>query len=72
MICTALRMFRIVHIEGLLRLLCANHPSANKSKCEPIIPLLIMGWIHLLLVLVHLNIYEICLKLKSGFRIIQI
>jgi hypothetical protein len=30
-----------------------------------------MGWIHLVFVLVLLNIHEIYLKLKSGFRIIH-
>jgi hypothetical protein len=30
-----------------------------------------MVWIHLMFVLVLLNIHEICLKLKSGFRIIR-
>jgi hypothetical protein len=30
-----------------------------------------MGWIHLVLLLVLLNIYEICLKLKYGFKIIH-
>jgi hypothetical protein len=34
------------------------------------IPLVAMGWIHLMFVLVLLNIHEIYLKLKSGFRII--
>jgi hypothetical protein len=34
-------------------------------------PLVAMGWIHLVFVLVLLNIHEICLKLKSGFRIIH-
>jgi hypothetical protein len=33
------------------------------------IPLVVMSWIHVVLVLVHLNIYEICLKLKYRFRI---
>jgi hypothetical protein len=35
------------------------------------IPLVVMGWIHLVFVLVLMNIHEICLKLKSGFRIIH-
>jgi hypothetical protein len=35
------------------------------------IPLVAMGWIHLVFMLVLLNIHEICLKLKSGCRIIQ-
>jgi hypothetical protein len=35
------------------------------------IPFVAMGWIHLVTVLVLLNIHEICLKLKSGFRIIH-
>jgi hypothetical protein len=35
------------------------------------IPLVAIGWIHLMFVLVLLNIHEICLKLKSGFRIIH-
>jgi hypothetical protein len=42
-----------------------------KSKGKPIIPLVAMGWIHLVFVLVLLNIHEICLNLKSGFRIIH-
>jgi hypothetical protein len=33
--------------------------------------LVAMDWIHLMFVLVLLNIHEICLKLKSGFRIIH-
>jgi hypothetical protein len=35
------------------------------------IPHVAMGWIHLMFVLVLLNIHKICLKLKSGFRIIH-
>jgi hypothetical protein len=35
------------------------------------IPLVAMGWLHLVFVLVLVNIHEICLKLKSGFRIIH-
>jgi hypothetical protein len=35
------------------------------------ISLVEMGWIHLVFVLVLLNIYEICLKLKYEFRIIH-
>jgi hypothetical protein len=36
------------------------------------IPLVAMGWIHLVFfVLILMNIHEICLKLKSGFRIIH-
>jgi hypothetical protein len=36
------------------------------------IPLVAMAWIHLVFfVLVLMNIHEICLKLKSGFRIIH-
>jgi hypothetical protein len=65
------RMFGIVYIDGLLHLLCANHPSIDKPKGEPMIPMIAMSWIHLVLVLVHLNIYEICLRLKSVFRIIH-
>jgi hypothetical protein len=42
-----------------------------KSKGEPMIPLVAMGWIQLVFVLVVLNIHEICLKLKTGFRIIH-
>jgi hypothetical protein len=35
------------------------------------IPLVAMGWLHLVFMLVLVNIHEICLKLKSGFRIIH-
>jgi hypothetical protein len=35
------------------------------------IPLVVMGWIHLVFMLVLLNIYEIHLKLKFEFRIIH-
>jgi hypothetical protein len=31
----------------------------------------VMGWLHMMFVLVLLNIHKICLKLKSGFRIIR-
>jgi hypothetical protein len=36
------------------------------------IPLVEMGWIHLAFVFILLKNHEICLKLKSGFRIMQI
>jgi hypothetical protein len=39
MIRTAMRTFRIIYIDGLLRLLCANHPNTDKPKGEPMIPL---------------------------------
>jgi hypothetical protein len=42
----------------------------TKPKGEPMIHFVEMGWFHLVFVLVLLNIHEICLKLKSGFRII--
>jgi hypothetical protein len=42
----------------------------TKPKGEPMIPLVAMGWIHLAFVFILLNNHEICLKLKSGFRII--
>jgi hypothetical protein len=58
-------------MDGLLHLLYANHLSTDKPKDEHMILLVIMGWIHLMLVLVFLNIHEICLKLKSRFRIIH-
>jgi hypothetical protein len=35
------------------------------------IPPVAMRWIHLVFVLIVLNIQEICLKLKSGFRLIH-
>jgi hypothetical protein len=35
------------------------------------IPFVIMGWFHLVFVLVLLDVNEICLKLKYGFRIIH-
>jgi hypothetical protein len=65
-----MRTFKIFYINSLLRLLCANRLSADKPKGEPMILLVIMGWIHLMLVLALLNIHEICLKLKFRFRII--
>jgi hypothetical protein len=71
MICAATRTLGIVYIDILLHLLCVNHPSIDKPKGEPMIPLVVVGWIPLVLVLVHLNIHEICLKLKTGFRIIH-
>jgi hypothetical protein len=67
MIYAATRTFEIVYIS----LLYGNHPSASKFKGELMIPLVVMGWIHLALVLVLLNIYKIYLGLKSGFRIIH-
>jgi hypothetical protein len=59
MIRTAMRTFEIVYIDSLLRLLYANHPNVDKPKVELMIPLGVMGWIHLVLVLVYLNIHEI-------------
>jgi hypothetical protein len=35
------------------------------------IPPLAIDWLHLVFMLVLLNIHKICLKLKSGFRIIH-
>jgi hypothetical protein len=43
----------------------------TKPKGEPMIPLAAMGWIYLVFVLLLMKIHEICLKLKSGFRIIH-
>jgi hypothetical protein len=43
----------------------------TKHKGEPMIPFVTMGLFHLVFVLVLLNIHEIYLKLKSGFRIIH-
>jgi hypothetical protein len=71
MIHDAIMTFGIVYINGLHRLLCVNHPSADKPKGELIIHFVVVGWIHLMLVLVHLNIHKIYLKLKYGFRIIH-
>jgi hypothetical protein len=45
--------------------------ALTKPMCEPMIHFVAMGWFHLVFVLVLLNILEICLKLKSGFRIIH-
>jgi hypothetical protein len=45
--------------------------ALTNSKGEPMVPLVAMGWIHLVFVLVFLNFHEICLKLKYGFRIIH-
>jgi hypothetical protein len=42
----------------------------TKSKCEPMILLVAMCWFHLVFMLVLLNIDEICIELKSRFRII--
>jgi hypothetical protein len=69
MIHAATRTFGIIYIDGLHHLLCTNH--LTKPKGEPMIPFVAMGWIHLVTVLFLLNIHEICLKLKSGFRIIH-
>jgi hypothetical protein len=45
--------------------------APTKPKGEPVILFVAMGWFHLVFVLVLLNIHEICLKLKSRFRIIH-
>jgi hypothetical protein len=45
--------------------------APTKPKGEPMIPLAAMGWIYLVFVLLLMKIHEICLKLKSGFRIIH-
>jgi hypothetical protein len=45
--------------------------APTKPKGEPMIYFVAMGWFHLVFVLVLLNIPEICLELKSGFRIIH-
>jgi hypothetical protein len=45
--------------------------APTKPRGEPKIPLVAMGWIHLMFLLVLLNIHDIWLKLKSGFRIIH-
>jgi hypothetical protein len=45
--------------------------APRKPKGEPMIQFVAMHWFHLVFVLVLLNIHEICLKLKSGFRIIH-
>jgi hypothetical protein len=42
--------------------------APTKSKGEPMIPFVAMGWFHLVFMLVLLNIHEIWLKLKSRFR----
>jgi hypothetical protein len=44
--------------------------APTKPKGEAMIHSVAMGWIHLVFVLVVLNIHEICLKLKSEFRLI--
>jgi hypothetical protein len=43
--------------------------APTKPKGEPMIHFVAMGWFHLVFLFVLLNIHEICLKLKSGFRI---
>jgi Mn2+/Fe2+ NRAMP family transporter len=45
--------------------------ALTKPKGEPMIQFVAMGWFHLVFVLVLMNIHEICLKLKSRFRIIH-
>jgi hypothetical protein len=45
--------------------------APTKPKGEPMTPFVAMGWFHMVFVLVLMNIHEICLKLKSGFRIIH-
>jgi hypothetical protein len=42
-----------------------------KSKGEPMIHFVTIGWFHLVFVLVLMHIYKIFLKLKSEFRIIH-
>jgi hypothetical protein len=38
-----MRMFGIIYIDGLLRLLCANHPVPIKPKGEPMIHFVAMS-----------------------------
>jgi hypothetical protein len=45
--------------------------APTKPRGESMFSLVAMVWIHLVFVLVLLNIHEICLKLKSRFRIIH-
>jgi hypothetical protein len=59
-------MFGIIYVDGGF----VYFVLITKSKCEPMILLVAMCWLHLVFMLVLLNIDEICIELKSRFRII--
>jgi hypothetical protein len=82
---TSAQPHRVVHLQFTLPRGHSGSPTSTvyfiylalfikaptKFRDETMIPLVAMGWLHLVFVLVLVNNHEICLKLKSGFRIIH-